>query len=100
MSEVSTCCGCSYEDSTIASCCTVEMYADTDICPACNEHTDASGFICNECGLIISANKEKNIYECKKCKNYSNIHKVNIPYSCKLLMQELQTMSIAPRFNI
>ena len=61
---------------------------------------DFSVFICNECGLIISANKEKNIYECKKCKNYSNIHKVNIPYSMKLLIQELETMSIAPRFNI
>uniref|UniRef100_A0A6C0C732 DNA-directed RNA polymerase n=1 Tax=viral metagenome TaxID=1070528 RepID=A0A6C0C732_9ZZZZ len=61
---------------------------------------DFSVFICNKCGLIASANKEKNIYECKSCNNYSNIHKVNIPYSCKLLMQELQTMSIAPRFNV
>lgn len=57
-------------------------------------------YICDECGLIISANPESNVYECKNCKNFTNIHKVNIPYSCKLLMQELQTMSIAPRFNI
>ena len=57
-------------------------------------------FICDKCGLIISANNESNVYECKNCNNYTNIHKVNIPYSCKLLMQELQTMSIAPRFNI
>jgi DNA-directed RNA polymerase II subunit RPB2 len=57
-------------------------------------------YICDKCGLIISANDEHNIYECKNCNNYTNIHKVNIPYSCKLLMQELQTMSIAPRFNI
>ena len=57
-------------------------------------------YICDKCGLIISANNENNIYECKYCNNYTNIHKVNIPYSCKLLIQELQTMSIAPRFNI
>ena len=57
-------------------------------------------YICDKCGLIISANSETNIYECKNCNNYTNIHKVNIPYACKLLMQELQTMSIAPRFNI
>ena len=61
---------------------------------------DFSVFICDKCGLIVSANKQKNQYECKNCNNYSNIHKVNIPYSCKLLMQELETMSIAPRFNI
>ena len=61
---------------------------------------DFSVFICDKCGLIVSANKLKNQYECKNCNNYSNIHKVNIPYSCKLLMQELETMSIAPRFNI
>ena len=57
-------------------------------------------YICDHCGLIVSADNKNNKYECKNCKNYTNIHKVNIPYSCKLLMQELQTMSIAPRFNI
>jgi DNA-directed RNA polymerase II subunit RPB2 len=56
-------------------------------------------YICDECGLIVSADNKNNQYECKHCKNYTNIHKVNIPYTCKLLMQELQTMSIAPRFN-
>ena len=50
MSEVSTCCGCSYENSTIADCCTVEMYSDSDICPACENPTEATGYICNECG--------------------------------------------------
>ena len=57
-------------------------------------------YICDECGLIISANDKDSVYECKNCNNFTNIHKVNIPYSCKLLMQELQTMSIAPRFNV
>jgi len=49
MKDVSPCCGTKFEDSFITDCCTVEMYTDTDICPACNEHADASGFICNEC---------------------------------------------------
>ena len=57
-------------------------------------------YICDKCGLIVSADNKNNQYECKNCRNHTNIHKVNIPYSCKLLMQELQTMSIAPRFNI
>ena len=55
-------------------------------------------YVCNKCGFIITANSEKSIYKCKNCKNYSSFNKVNIPYSCKLLFQELMSMSIAPRF--
>ena len=61
---------------------------------------DFSVYVCNKCGLVISGNKQLNLYKCNNCNNYTSVHKVNIPYACKLLMQELQTMSIAPRFNI
>lgn len=54
-------------------------------------------FTCNHCGLIISSNPKNNIYECKSCNNYGDFTKLYIPYSCKLLFQELMTMSIAPR---
>ena len=50
MNEVTPCCGSSYEDSWISDCCTVEMYSNIDICPACKEHAEATGYICNECG--------------------------------------------------
>ena len=43
-----------------------------------------SVFICNDCNMIVTGNSEKNIYECKKCKNYSNFNKVYIPYACSL----------------
>ena len=55
-------------------------------------------FVCKECGLFGSVNTEENIYNCKNCKNYINFAEVRIPYACKLLMQELSTMSIGPRF--
>tara|TARA_Y100001970_G_scaffold282643_1_gene395913 strand:- start:2782 stop:6186 length:3405 start_codon:yes stop_codon:yes gene_type:complete len=54
-------------------------------------------FICNECKIIATGNNKNNIYECKKCNNYSNFTKVYIPYAFKLLLQELMTMSIGPR---
>ena len=54
-------------------------------------------FICKCCGLTAVFNNDKNIYECKKCNNYKDFKRVNIPYSCKLLFQELESMSIAPR---
>ena len=55
-------------------------------------------FVCVECDLQAVANPSTNLYECKNCNNYKKFKKINIPYSCKLLMQELQCMSIAPRF--
>ena len=55
-------------------------------------------FCCNICNLPAVANPETKFYECKNCKNYKDFKRINIPYSCKLLMQELQCMNIAPRF--
>ena len=55
-------------------------------------------FVCTECNLPAVANQKTNTYECSNCNNYKGFKRVNIPYSCKLLMQELQCMSIAPRF--
>ena len=63
MSEVSTCCGCSYEDSTIADCCSVEMNYDSDVCPACKEHAEATGYVCNECGNWFEELEEQMEYE-------------------------------------
>ena len=54
-------------------------------------------FKCNLCGIIITANPKNNIYECKKCENYYDFTKIILPYACKLLIQELMSMSISPR---
>tara|TARA_R110002167_G_scaffold63223_1_gene178378 strand:+ start:191 stop:445 length:255 start_codon:yes stop_codon:yes gene_type:complete len=61
--EVSPCCGTKFEDSYITDCCTVEMYTNTDICPACKEHADASGFICNECENWFENPEDQNDYD-------------------------------------
>ena len=54
-------------------------------------------YTCKHCGMIAISNKN-NIYECTNCNNYSLFNKIYIPYSCKLLFQELNSMSIAARF--
>lgn len=51
---------------------------------------------CNNCGLFAVANFEKKQFLCKACNN-SEISAVALPYSCKLLFQELMAMAIAPR---
>jgi len=57
-------------------------------------------YICNICGLIATANPTKRLYECRKCNNYGDFGKTNIPYACKLLFQELQCMSMLPRIQL
>jgi len=56
-----------------------------------------SVFTCKKCGLIAAYNNEIHIHHCKTCDNRVDFAHVEIPYSCKLLFQELNTMNIAPR---
>jgi DNA-directed RNA polymerase III subunit RPC2 len=37
---------------------------------------------------------------CQYCKSTSNVSNVKIPYACKLLFQELQSMNIVPRLRL
>jgi DNA-directed RNA polymerase II subunit RPB2 len=54
--------------------------------------------VCKKCGLIASYNDKIHIHHCKTCDNRSDFAYVEIPYACKLLFQELNTMNVAPRF--
>jgi DNA-directed RNA polymerase II subunit RPB2 len=53
--------------------------------------------VCKNCGLIASYNNHHHIHMCRTCQNRVEFAQVEIPYSCKLLFQELITMNVVPR---
>ena len=52
---------------------------------------------CKKCGLIASYNDKMHIHHCRTCDNRTDFAYVEIPYACKLLFQELNTMNVVPR---
>jgi DNA-directed RNA polymerase II subunit RPB2 len=54
-------------------------------------------YSCRDCGLIAIANPKEGIWVCRGCGNTTNFSAIEIPYAYKLLLQELETMSISSR---
>eukprot|EP01070_Trichotokara_eunicae_P004727 Trichotokara_eunicae@DN412_c0_g1_i1.p1 len=50
--------------------------------------------VCGTCGLIGFNGW------CTYCKGDENTHTVKMPYACKLLFQEMQTMNVVPRLEL
>jgi DNA-directed RNA polymerase subunit B len=73
------------------------------------DNSDAyTTYVCNKCGLFAQrANRTENkshpsdtdIYQCPACNNNNDVSKIRIPYAFKLFLQELTSMSIAPRIR-
>ncbi|GFR17628.1 DNA-directed RNA polymerase III subunit RPC2 [Trichonephila clavata] len=50
--------------------------------------------VCGKCGFMGYSNW------CHFCKSSSNIASIRLPYACKLLFQELQSMNVIPRLRL
>jgi len=69
-----------------------------------------SVFVCKKCGMIASYNDgakgdnkrhyvkdDFTVHLCKTCNNMTDFAKVEIPYTYKLMSQELQAINVVPR---
>ncbi|XP_065867550.1 DNA-directed RNA polymerase III subunit 2 [Euphorbia lathyris] len=56
--------------------------------------------VCRVCGLLGYYNHKLKAGICSTCKNGDNISTMKLPYACKLLIQELQSMNIVPRLKL
>jgi DNA-directed RNA polymerase II subunit RPB2 len=54
-------------------------------------------YTCKKCGMIASYNDEIHVHKCRTCDNRTDFSYVALPYACKLMFQELQTMNVVPR---
>ena len=50
--------------------------------------------VCNGCGLLGYS------HWCHFCQSSSKMSTLRIPYACKLLFQELQSMNIVPKLKL
>lgn len=56
--------------------------------------------VCSKCGLLGYYNYKLKTGICSTCKDGENISTMKLPYACKLLFQELQSMNIVPRLKL
>ncbi|XP_058110216.1 DNA-directed RNA polymerase III subunit 2 isoform X2 [Magnolia sinica] len=56
--------------------------------------------VCRKCGLLGYYHHKLKTGYCSTCKNGDNVSQMKLPYACKLLFQELQSMNIVPRLQL
>jgi len=65
-----------------------------------DESDKSDVFICERCGLIAYHDVKQRKYYCRVCGDKSKVSSVSIAYAFKLLLQEMQSLNIAPRLLI
>jgi len=65
-----------------------------------DESDKSDVFICERCGLIAYHDVKQRKYYCRVCGDKGHVSSVSLAYAFKLLLQEMQSLNIAPRLLI
>ena len=57
-------------------------------------------FVCERCGLVAYHDIKQRRYICRVCGDKGKVSSVSVAYAFKLLLQEMQSLNIAPRLMI
>jgi len=65
-----------------------------------DESDKTSIFICERCGLLAYHDIKQRRYLCRVCGDKAEISSASVAYAFKLLLQEMQSLNIAPRLMV
>ena len=57
-------------------------------------------YVCERCGLVAYHDAKQRRYVCRVCGDKAKVSSVSVAYAFKLLLQEMQSLNIAPRLLI
>ena len=57
-------------------------------------------YVCERCGLIAYHDLKQRKYVCRVCGDKAKVSSVSVAYAFKLLLQEMQSLNVAPRLLI
>src|SRR3989344_2416350 len=65
-----------------------------------DESDKADIFVCERCGLVAYHDVKQRKYVCRVCGDKAKVSSVSVAYAFKLLLQEMQSLNVAPRLLI
>ncbi len=65
-----------------------------------DESDKAEIYVCERCGLVAYHDVKQRRYVCRVCGDKAKVSSISVAYAFKLLLQEMQSLNVAPRLLI
>ncbi len=65
-----------------------------------DESDKAEIYVCERCGLVAYHDVKQRKYVCRVCGDKAKVSSISVAYAFKLLLQEMQSLNVAPRLLI